>query len=60
MADISGKNIIITGGAGFIGSNLVERLCKSNRVLVIDTLMTGSEENLKKAREERHGHFQEG
>ena len=50
MTEIENKNIIVTGGAGFIGSNLVERLCKNNKVLVIDTLMTGSEENLKEAR----------
>ncbi len=50
MAGISGKSIIVTGGAGFIGSNLVERLCKENKVMVIDTLMTGSEENLKEAK----------
>ncbi|MCL5675191.1 MAG: NAD-dependent epimerase/dehydratase family protein [Candidatus Marsarchaeota archaeon] len=50
MVKITGKNIIVTGGAGFIGSNLVERLCKENKVLVVDTLMTGSEENLVEAR----------
>jgi UDP-glucose 4-epimerase len=50
MAELANKNIIVTGGAGFIGSNLVERLCKDNKVLVIDTLMTGSEANLKDAK----------
>ena len=28
MVEISGKNIIVTGGSGFIGSNLVEGLYK--------------------------------
>lgn len=41
--------ILITGGAGFIGSNLVARLLKqkNNQIIVIDNLSTGSEENIK-------------
>jgi len=39
---------IVTGGAGFIGSNLVERLVKDgHEVTVIDNLHTGSEDNLE-------------
>jgi UDP-glucose 4-epimerase len=41
------KHILVTGGAGFIGSHLVERLLAAgNRVVVIDDLSTGSRENL--------------
>ena len=47
---IKGKNIIVTGGAGFIGSNLVDALAKDNAVTVIDSLHTGSEENLAQAK----------
>ncbi|MEM0156353.1 MAG: NAD-dependent epimerase/dehydratase family protein [Thermoplasmataceae archaeon] len=47
MDKISGKKVIVTGGAGFIGSNLVERLAKNNKVLVIDNLHSGSESNIK-------------
>jgi UDP-glucose 4-epimerase len=32
------KNILVTGGAGFIGSNTVEKLIKDNEVTVIDNL----------------------
>ena len=39
--------ILITGGAGFIGSHLVEKLLiKNNEILIIDNLMTGKKENL--------------
>ncbi len=40
---------IVTGGAGFIGSHLVERLLSTkNQVVVIDNLSTGRYQNLKK------------
>ena len=39
--------IIITGGAGFIGSNLANRLIKQgNEVIIIDNLHTGSVDNI--------------
>ena len=39
--------ILITGGAGFIGSHLVDRLIKENhKVVVIDNLTTGRKENV--------------
>ncbi len=41
------SNVVVTGGAGFIGSNLVEVLSKNNRVSVVDNLHTGSFGNLK-------------
>ncbi len=47
---MSGKSVIVTGGAGFIGSNLVDMLSKDNKVTVIDNLHTGSEENIEEAR----------
>ncbi len=41
------KTILVTGGAGFIGSNLVHELVKQNqRVIVIDDLSSGKKENL--------------
>ena len=42
---------IITGGAGFIGSHLVEALIKKNKkVVVLDNLSTGRLANIKKFR----------
>lgn len=35
---ISGKRVLITGGAGFIGSHLVERLVDANEIVVYDNL----------------------
>ncbi len=44
---IIGKNVLVTGGAGFIGSHLVDRLLKAdNRVLIIDDFSFGKEENI--------------
>ncbi len=44
---LKGKDMIVTGGAGFIGSNLVDRLVSNgNRVFVIDNMHTGSPNNL--------------
>lgn len=40
-------NILVTGGAGFIGSHLVDRLIEQNHsVYVIDNLSTGKKENI--------------
>tara|TARA_B110001454_G_scaffold176009_1_gene167977 strand:- start:48 stop:971 length:924 start_codon:yes stop_codon:yes gene_type:complete len=41
-------NIAVTGGAGFIGSHIVEKLVeRGDNVIVIDNLCTGKKENLK-------------
>ncbi|GCF93921.1 epimerase [Enterococcus florum] len=40
------SKILITGGAGFIGSNLANHLLKKNEVIVIDDLSMGKKENL--------------
>jgi len=36
--EIRNKNILITGGAGFIGSSLAERLARNNGVVLLDRL----------------------
>lgn len=46
---LSDKTILITGGAGFIGSNLANWLAESNEVRVIDDLYLGTTDNLDDA-----------
>jgi nucleoside-diphosphate-sugar epimerase len=43
---MKGKNVIVTGGLGFIGSHLVEALVEKNDVTVIDNRSTGKLENI--------------
>ena len=43
------KRIVITGGAGFIGSNLCRKLLKegAEKILIIDDLSTGKIKNIE-------------
>jgi UDP-glucose 4-epimerase len=54
--ELNKKNMeIVTGGAGFIGSHLVERLVKENKeVLVLDNFSTGKIENLKNVKDRKN------
>ena len=46
--ELSNKIILVTGGAGFIGSNLCEALLeKGNKVVCLDNFATGKRENLE-------------
>jgi UDP-glucose 4-epimerase len=46
--EISGKSILVTGGAGFIGSYVAEQLLphKPKKIIIIDNLIRGSLENM--------------
>lgn len=45
---MEGKRVLVTGGAGFIGSNLCEDLLnKGNKVTCLDNLATGYKENIE-------------
>lgn len=47
--DISNKIILVSGGAGFLGRNLIKRLLseKENKIICVDNLITGSLDNIK-------------
>jgi UDP-glucose 4-epimerase len=54
----SKATFLITGGAGFIGSHLADRLFEmGHRVLVIDNLSTGKLENIEQLRGHERFHF---
>ena len=44
---IKDKIILITGGAGFIGSHLCKELIKNNKVICLDNLFTGNMSNIE-------------
>jgi len=53
--------VLITGGAGFIGSHLAERLLQDGcEITVVDNLSTGSIKNIEGIREEPHFNFVKG
>ncbi len=49
--EIKDSKILITGGAGFVGSHLTHRLAPENDVTVLDNLLTGKLENLAKSKD---------
>jgi UDP-glucose 4-epimerase len=57
---MNNKSIIITGGAGFIGSNLAETLADDNEVTVIDDLSTGYQQNIQHLIDENRIRFVNG
>lgn len=63
MTNQQKQNILVTGGAGFIGSNLVEALLKDERVAkvrVLDNLSNGFYKNLKEFEGKTNFEFIEG
>jgi len=53
VSRVTGKCILVTGGAGFIGSHVVDRLLleRPERVVVVDSFFLGQDENLKDAQD---------
>jgi UDP-glucuronate decarboxylase len=40
------KNVLVAGGAGFIGSHLCDELIKTDKVICVDNFISGSERNI--------------
>lgn len=53
------KSVVVTGGAGFIGSHLVDRILEDSpeKVIIVDNLFLGSEQNVRSARSKQNVKF---
>lgn len=52
--DVRNLKILITGGAGFIGSHLVDELAKENEIVILDDFSSGDRENVSHHEGERN------
>ncbi len=58
MKDAKRKRVLVTGGAGFLGSHLCERLLdQGHEVLCVDNFFTGSRDNIHHLLDHRHFEF---
>lgn len=59
MATLKDKNVLVTGGAGFIGSHLCDNLLEEpiKKLIAVDNLFLGKESNLEKAKKYNNFYF---
>lgn len=62
MNDLTNSRILITGGAGFVGSHIADQLLKENieKIVILDNMIRGSKENIEKALKSGKVTFVEG
>lgn len=51
------KNIMVVGGAGFVGSHLCEELLKSSKIICVDNFITGDNANIAQLLQNPDFHF---
>jgi UDP-glucose 4-epimerase len=54
------EKVIVTGGAGFIGSNLAEKLAERYHVIILDNLYSGKPQNIEQLLKKSNVEFVEG
>jgi len=54
------EKVIVTGGAGFIGSNVAEKLAERYHVIILDNLSTGKLQNIEELLKKSNVEFVEG
>jgi UDP-glucose 4-epimerase len=59
---LAGKRILVTGGAGFVGSHIIDLLCREDcrSIVAVDNLVRGSRDNLAGALSHPHVSLVEG